>query len=220
MTCSVDWFSIWLIPCRNYRAPITDRCSRGSNAVPIFQNRVSEDSFLGPIDMSRRMPTVRETTLWASLPHVVVLSLLCGTALFLTGDRQSALFYGFTAYLVWSIGGRHWIPRAHRRGVQFTRKKQWAAAQQEFEASYDFFSRNSWIDRLRFLTMLSSSRVSYREMALLNIATCQLQQKRVAEAKATYRAVLGEFPGSPMAEAALETIETVEDASSTKSDGG
>ncbi len=111
------------------------------------------------------------------------------------------------------IGGRYFLPCDHRRGVQLTRRQRWDEAQQAFQRSYDFFTRYSWIDRCRMIAMLSASRVSYREMALLNIATCQLQQKQVSEAKATYEHILEQFPDSPMAASALETIETVESAS-------
>ena len=166
------------------------------------------------------MPTVRERTTWASVLHLGVLAGLYVVVSYATGSGRSAMFFAPAIYLVWSIGSRYILPRAHRRGVQLTRQRRWPEAQSQFESSYDFFSRHAWIDQFRFLTMLSASRVSYREMALLNIATCQLQQKQVAEAKATYRLILEEFPGSPMAESALETIETVEASAASPAEHG
>lgn len=165
--------------------------------------------------MPRRSPTVRETSWLATVPHLLVLGGLCVIATVVTGSGNRGPLVGAGCYLVWSIGGRYMLPRDHRRGVQFTRLQRWEEAQQSFQRSYDFFTRFSWIDRCRMIVMLSASRVSYREMALLNIATCQLQQKQVSEAKATYGRILEQFPDSPMAASALETIETVE-ASATR----
>lgn len=162
--------------------------------------------------MTGRTATVRESNWLTMLPHLLVLGGLCAVATFATGSGRRGPMIGAACYLAWSIGGRYIIPRDHRRGVQFTRARRWSDAQAAFEASYSFFSRNEWIDRFRAIVLLSGSRASYREMALLNIATCQLQQKQVEEAKATYRRILDEFPDSPVAAASLETIETVEAA--------
>ncbi len=62
------------------------------------------------------------------------------------------------------------IARAHRRGMRLYRSQQYAAAIQSFGESYDFFARHEWIDRFRAITMMSPSAISYREMALCNIA--------------------------------------------------
>ena len=55
--------------------------------------------------------------------------------------------------------------------------------------------------------MLSSSRISYREMGLLNAAFCFGQSGQRERAIEEYRRVLVEFPGSKMAEAALRLLE-------------
>ena len=50
----------------------------------------------------------------------------------------------------------------------------------EFQKSYDFFEKNQWVDKYRYLTLLTASKSSYREMALNNIAfstLCSLSLK-------------------------------------------
>ena len=39
----------------------------------------------------------------------------------------------------------------------------------------EFFKRYNWIDKYRFVVLLSLSRISYTEMALANIAFCHGQ---------------------------------------------
>ncbi len=80
----------------------------------------------------------------------------------------------------------------------------------EFKLSYDFFTRHPWIDDWRFITLLSSSRVSYREMALLNMAFCHAQEGDGVKAKEFYQRTLKEFPDSGMAKASLRMIESAE----------
>lgn len=86
------------------------------------------------------------------------------------------------------------------------RQKQFEAAITCFENSYEFFCNKPWIDDYRSLVLVSPSRVSYREMALLNIAFCLGQLGRQAEAKEYYKRTLEEFPGSQIAHAGLTLL--------------
>jgi TolA-binding protein len=58
--------------------------------------------------------------------------------------------------------------------------------------------------------MMSPSAISYREMALVNIAFSVSQLGQGTDAKEYYQRALDEFPNSAMAKAALRLIESVE----------
>ncbi len=80
----------------------------------------------------------------------------------------------------------------------------------EMEASYAFCQRHPWLDRLRYLTMLSASGMSYRELALINIGFFQSQAGRKDESKAAYQRVVAEFPHNMVGIQTLKMIETFE----------
>ena len=66
-------------------------------------------------------------------------------------------------------GSRGMIPRNQRKGIVYLKKKQYQKALEEFKLSYEFFESYNWIDKYRFVVLLSSSRITYTEMALANI---------------------------------------------------
>lgn len=76
-----------------------------------------------------------------------------------------------------------------------------------FKESVDYFTRNSWVDQYRVITILSSSKMSYREMALCNIAFCYAQTGQAEKAKALYEEILEEYPDG-IAHYALNSINT------------
>lgn len=78
-----------------------------------------------------------------------------------------------------------------------------------FEKSYEFFARHIWMDKYRYLVMLSSGRLSYREMALINIAFCYGQAGNGIMARGYYERTLQEFPDSSVAKTALKFIGSV-----------
>lgn len=114
---------------------------------------------------------------------------------------------GAAAYLVVTFTLRRLIPRDHRAGVALYRREMFADALPHFQRSYEFFARHRWVDHWRFLTLLSSSRISYREMALLNVAYCYSQIGDGERSRAYYQQALQEFPGSRMTESALRMLE-------------
>jgi tetratricopeptide (TPR) repeat protein len=176
--------------------------------------------------MSSKAPIVRQIAWLSVVPQLVIMALIMW--LLSIAGVQQAILLGALTYLALSIILRFGIPKAHRRGISLFKRKQYTEAIPEFERSYDFFSRNRWIDDLRFLVLLSSSRISYREMALLNLAFCQSQAGNGLKAKECYQRTLAEFPDSEMAKASLKMIESAEKAaqptsrgdSSTRADAG
>lgn len=159
--------------------------------------------------MTASMPVARQTSWWATIPQFAALSIAISIGSLLTRSTTGVV-WGTSLYLVYSFGSRSLLLRAHRRGMHHLRLQQYPEAIREFESSYSFLSRNRWIDRGRSITMMSPSAISYREMALLNIAFSYSQLGQGANAKDHYQRAFDMFPNSMMAKAALRLIESVE----------
>ncbi len=153
-------------------------------------------------------PVVRRISWPAVLPQLAALGGAVALGTQLVGPPNGVTF-GAAAYLIYSFGSRMVIARDHRRGMRLFHGQQYGEAIAAFTASYDFFTRHSWVDKLRSVTLMSPSAMSYREMALCNIAFCHAQLGDGAKARITYQKALAEFPGSGLAEAALRLIDAV-----------
>lgn len=167
--------------------------------------------------MTSRTPIVRQIAWLSVVPQLAIMWLFMW--FFSLADVQQAVLLGVLAYLALSMSLRFGIAKAHRRGISLFKRKQYAEAVPEFERSYDFFRRNKWMDDWRFLMLLSSSRISYREMALLNLAFCHSQAGNGLKAKECYQRALAEFPYSEMAKVSLKMIESVEKTAEPSSVG-
>lgn len=156
--------------------------------------------------MTSSVPIVRQIAWLSLLPQLAILWLLIWIAQLL--GAQEPLIAGPLAYLAASFILRSAIPRHHRNGIYFYKKERFAEAIPYFYKSYDFFARHAWVDRWRAVTMLSPSRISYREMALINVAFCLAQAGERERSIQEYRRALAEFPSSKMAQSALRLLET------------
>lgn len=159
--------------------------------------------------MSANIPTVRRAAWLNTVPHLL---LMFGLILFLwqvlfPGKLNLAVLYGALAYLVYSFGSKSILLRHHKRGIALSRLGLFREAMAEFSASYSFLSKYPWLDKYRFLTMLDSSAIPYREMALCNIAFSHLQLDEKVEAREYYRKALEEFPESELAKSGLDYVE-------------
>lgn len=150
------------------------------------------------------MPIVRQTAWISVLPQVVVLGLL--VLIWYVIQPKQAFLFGAITYLFLSISLRFFIPHNHRKGMDYVKNQNFDTAIIEFKKSYAYFTKHALIDKYRYLTMLSSSRMSYREMALNNIAFCYGQLGNGIEAKNYYEKTLQEFPDSGIAKAGLNML--------------
>jgi tetratricopeptide (TPR) repeat protein len=158
--------------------------------------------------MSERVPIVRQTS-WRAVV-IQLIPLAVGVSIFLlttTNSVRLSLAFGALAYVVYSNGSKRLIARSHRRGMRRVKSGQYEDAIRDFEESYAFFSKHSWLDRFRSITMLESSAIGYREMALSNIAFCYAQLGDGRQTKAYYERALVEFPNSAIAKFSLKAIE-------------
>ena len=164
--------------------------------------------------MSRSNAPIVRPTAWISvIPHLLIMSGLVGLARTLfTVHWSSALYLGLGIFLLYSLGSRAVLAREHKAGIRCTKKGDFAGAIPHYERSYDFFERHRWVDRWRYVTMLSSGQYAYREMALVNIAFCYSQMGDGKRATEYYRRALKEFPDSTLAQAGLRMAESFQSA--------
>jgi tetratricopeptide (TPR) repeat protein len=162
-----------------------------------------------PATSARRVPTASLNSRLATMPQFAILGLFIVIG-WLATKSVLGIAGGAVAYVICSYSARALIPRAHRRGTLLARNEQFEEAIRAHEESYAFFTRHAWIDRYRAITMLTPSAMSYREIALVNIAFAYSQMGDGAKAKEFYRRALDEFPDSGLASASLKLIEAVE----------
>jgi len=108
-----------------------------------------------------------------------------------------------------SLTLRRTISRHHRMGISEMRLGQFGEAIHSFQRSIDFFERHPWIDRFRWITLLSASSMTYREMGIANIAFAYSQQGDGERARAYYEMCIKEFPDNGVAISALRLMDSV-----------
>ena len=164
--------------------------------------------------MSSKTPFVRQVSWPIVMPQLfsMVASVAIVHVVLRPEDFVHSLMLGCAIYLAYSIGSRQIIASAHRTGIRLSKQGKFQEAIPQYERSYQFFTKHKWIDRFRCLVLMSPSAISYREMALLNIAFCHGQLGNADLAKEYYQKTLQEFPDSGMAKASLKMIGTFEES--------
>ena len=158
-----------------------------------------------------RVPIIREVAWLAVIPQLGILAaFIAGAAAVRGGYDDHAVLVGAGAYVALSFTLRHTLSRQHRIGVRLMRAQRFEDAMPHFARSAEYFERHQWLDKFRAFTLLSAARMSYREMALCNIAFGLSQLGRGAEAKSAYEYVLREYPDNPLANAAIRMIRATE----------
>ena len=125
--------------------------------------------------MASKKPVVRQVAWLSIFPQLLFMGILLTFFGLTVRPFNLALLLAMLTYLIISFTLRFTIPHNHRKGILFFRAGKFEPAIDEFQKSYDFFTKHKWIDRYRYITLLSSSRISYLEMALMNIAVCCAQ---------------------------------------------
>lgn len=148
------------------------------------------------------VPVIQEIAWVSLLLQLLFVSLLILVAALIGFSKP--ILTGTLTYLVIALVLRLLLTRHHRRGMYLAREYMFDEAIPEFQKSYEFFHRNPWLDWWRYALLLSASQTSYREMALLNMAYCDIWSDRGEDAVRTYLRVVEEFPNSGMAWAAIK----------------
>ena len=159
--------------------------------------------------MASNVPFVKQVAWISLLPQLVVMGLI-GLACYLAGAKENTVLYTGGLYVALSFTLRNVVAKQHREGIRLVKKQDYAGAILLFEASYSHFNENSWIDEYRYVTLLSSSRVCYREMALCNIAFCYSQIGEGKKAAEYYRQTLENYPENGVAQAGLRMLESAQ----------
>ena len=143
------------------------------------------------------MPVIHQIA-WLSLVlQLLVVGILIGAATYFNVPKP--ILAATLAYLVLATLIRLLLTSHHRRGMHYAREGRLELAILDFQKSYEFFHRHRWLDEMRYIFLLSTSRVSYREMGLLNLAYCDLWANRGEDAVRTYLRTIEEFPQSGLA---------------------
>ncbi|WP_460607608.1 tetratricopeptide repeat protein [Hymenobacter terrigena] len=144
---------------------------------------------------------------WISMIPQLVIMFLIGLVCYLCG-MANPVFPTAVIYFGLALILRNFVARDHRKGMQLVKKQEFAEAIPFFEASYKFFTENSWVDEYRYITLLSSSRMCYREMALCNVAFCYTQIGEGRKAAELYKQVLETYPENGLAQVGLKVLES------------
>ena len=157
--------------------------------------------------MASNVPIIRQIAWISMIPHILIIGLLIYIyALF--GFTYPSIWGALTMLFV-SFSLKALIVKQHLQGIDLVKQKKFAEAIPYFERSLAYFSKNAWVDKYRFLTLLSSSKMGYREMGLCNIAFCYSQIGDGAKAKTVYQQVLNEYPDNGLANGALNMLNSV-----------
>ena len=157
---------------------------------------------------NQNIPVIRQTNWIAVIPQLIFMALLI--AIFYLLKINEPVIWGCLTYLVLSYGSRKILAKDHNQGMKLTKEQKFNEAIKYYEQSAEFFKKNNWIDKYRFLTLFSASKMSYREMALNNIAFCYSQIGNGAKAKEYYEKTLTEYPNNTLAKTALKMLNSVQ----------
>lgn len=157
------------------------------------------------LQLAMKIPVVRQYSYIALFLHLVVLFAVCSLWGWAMGGRWFILSY--VIYAVILLGIPEIMASDHKRGMRLLKREEFGKAIPCFLASYDYFERNKWIDRFRYVTVMSSSKMSYREMALCNVAFCYGQMGNCERMREYYDRALRDFPDNIVAKTALRVLD-------------
>ncbi len=155
-------------------------------------------------DTVTKVPKNRQYSFWLVIPQLTVLVILVLGFSFL--GYLDALLLGAAVYYLLFLGLRRFVSSDHRRAMKLFSAGNYLEAIPQFEKSYAFFNEHKWVDNFRTITLFSTSLISYREIALANIAYSYAKENRTAKAREVYERMLTEFPNSIIAEQSLKVL--------------
>lgn len=159
-----------------------------------------------PYAMASKVPLTLQTTWIFLIPHLLLILVLY--FIFDGIMTSDPLIYAIAVYLILHYLLRRLIPGDHRNGIRLMKEEKFEEAINCFEKSIEFFGKYPWLDKYRYLLILSSAKMSYREMALCNIAFAMTQTNRGKEAKLKYEEILRQYPDNVLAITGLRTMES------------
>lgn len=154
--------------------------------------------------MASKIPIASQTAWISAVPQLLLFGFLIFIYYLLNIDQF--VLFGALTYLLLSFTIRMLVLKSFSGGMKLLKKSRFEEAIPCFEKSVDFFIRNSWLDTYRYLVLFSSSKISFKEMALCNIAFCYMQIGKEQKAKKVYERILKEYPDNEIARTAQTMI--------------
>jgi tetratricopeptide (TPR) repeat protein len=155
--------------------------------------------------MNKSVPIINQTS-WKHqiFPLVALIALIIGMSRL---DESYGFFWGITLYFMYSYGVRWLLTNAHRRGISLMSAEHFPEAITAFQESVEFIIRHPWIDKYRWVVLLSPSSMSYHEMGLANIAFSYAQLGDGKIARHFYQECLKVNPKSVLAKCSLKMLD-------------
>ena len=167
--------------------------------------------------MSSNVPTVRQFSWTAILPQLTTIAVFSVLAHFIGLDEYlgisgvfANIMYGAIGQVILWIIIRNTFSKFHKLGMDLVKQEKYEDAIPFFADSYEMFTKHSWVDKYRHF-FGSSSKITYKEMDLNNIAFCYGQIGEKEKSIEYYRRTLTEYPDSGLAKTALNLIDTMTD---------
>jgi tetratricopeptide (TPR) repeat protein len=154
--------------------------------------------------LASKIPIIRQINLLAAGFQILIIAIFA--FILYQFDNVNFLLYAILAFFAISLLLRYSIPKYHRMGMSQFKQRNYQEAINCFDKSYQFFNRYYWLDKYRFIFILSSSRNSYQEMALVNMAFCYSQIGQKEDAVNTYKLALEKYPESEIAKSGLNML--------------
>ncbi len=154
--------------------------------------------------MTSNVPIIRFIAWFSFIPQLCIMALL--VYILHLFNVKEPFMWGALLYLALFYSLRNLVAKDHRAGIKLVREQHFADAIPLFEKSVSYFSKNKWVDTYRFITVLSSSKYTYKEMGMCNVAFYHAQIGNGQKATEYYQAVLKEFPKNGIAIAALNMM--------------
>lgn len=158
--------------------------------------------------MSKKIPTINKIS-----PRAIAFMVFFEIVLFVIWRHiipEYHILLGFLTFMFLVFLVRFSFARHHVAGMKLLHKRRFEEALKSFEKSYEFFQKHTWIDKFRHFLLLSVSVITFKEMALINIAFCYSQIQEGEKAIMYYQKTLQEFPSSVIAQTALNFINAIQ----------
>lgn len=158
--------------------------------------------------MNSNVPIIRKFLKFYLLLQLIIIGLII--YLYDLANVSESFIFGCLTYSIIAFVLRSILSKSHRKGIRLVKERKFDKAIPYFEKSVAYFSKNNWIDKYRFLTLLSASRFTYKEMGLCNIAFCYSQLGYGQKAKDYYQIVLSKNPNNGLAITALNMLNSMD----------
>jgi hypothetical protein len=124
--------------------------------------------------MASKVAFAKQETNWLALiPKLAVIGIL--SLCFYQIDKQNFFILAFVLYLIFTfLSRKFFFSNSLRRGIKLIREAKFGEAIPVIKKTIDYYTEHAWIDKYRFVLLISSSKRTIREMSICNLAYCYL----------------------------------------------